>query len=50
MLVVDLGWGGEGPLGKAKWFLAVDVGDLWGIYVTGVVSFIEELWGMDLGF
>ena len=28
MLVVDLGWGGEGPLGKAKWLLAVDVGDL----------------------
>ena len=41
---------GEGPSGKAKWLLAVDIGDLWMIYVIGIVSFIEQLWGMDLGF
>ena len=35
----------EGPLGKAKWIPAVTVGDFWINYVTGIVSFIEQLWG-----
>ena len=29
----------------AMWFLAVDAGDIWVIYVTGIVSFFEKLWG-----
>ena len=32
-------------MGKAKWISAVTVGDFWINYVTGIVSFIEQLWG-----